>query len=213
MYIRLAIVLGILILFLLMSYDAPEDTSVSWSNAENVSDCDMQYKEATSEQRNPNGQTYTLKYSMDAEGFFDKCAEGNGGPWSEACPYYQQCIASVKNKLSGAESIELFSYDATAEYVREYLIGQNTLKQTTVGIDGKSDNIFKACSNPHERGKALEGNIYGNIPEVTNLKVARRLAQKAKIGYGECICVLSDYLDLNMDLSIGKCEADTFKSF
>lgn len=217
MFARLAIVIGILFLILLMSYDETEaeteNESVSWANVESVSDCDMQYKEASDEQRNSNGQTYTINYSMDADGFFDKCAEGNMGPWSKPCPYYQQCIASVKNKLPGTVDIEPLSYAATAEYVRDYLIKQNELKNTAESANSRSDNILKACSNPHERGKALNGMIYRYIPEVPDLDVAERLALKANSGYGECICVLHDYLNLDIDMSIGKCLADQFISY
>jgi len=216
---RLAIVVGITILILLRYCGAedekrrPKTTDVSWASAKSVPDCDRKYDEATRKQKVPNGSIYTLTFSMDSEGFFEKCAEGNSGPWSEPCYYYQQCIASVKNNLTPTRKMDPLSYAATAEYVRDYLVKSNILKPTTINAMGKAENIKNACSNIDYPGLALQGMIYGNIPEVADLEIAGQLATKARDGYGECICVIADHVNVEIDMSIGKCVADTFVQY
>lgn len=215
---KLAIVAGVLILFIIISYggsegDMHENTTASWAYVSSVSGCDRKYDEATRQQSNPNGRTYTLTFAMDSKGFFDKCAAGNSGPWSEPCPYYQKCIATVKNNIPATRDMAPLSYADTAEYVRDYLVKTNVLKNTTVSAKGIPENILEACSNVSERGEALEGKIYGSVPEVADLEIAGQLATKARDGYGQCICVIADHINIDVNMSIGKCVADTFVQY
>jgi hypothetical protein len=128
-----------------------------------------------------------ITWSMDSDRFFELCAPGNLGPWSRACPYFSECISTLKHNKEGTTGDFVFlDYEQTARYIRN-----------PKGEASDTSDILAACGasvstyDPEVLGAA----IFKKIPE-TSWEEAMELGRKGIDEYYECMCSIAEFLNL-----------------
>ncbi len=169
--------------------------------------------------------TADVTYSMDRERFYEMCSPAARKVGTAACPYYIECVSQFKqHKERYSGKLKYFDFEDAATFLRKVAIESGELQQSFVEPHryatkdrpmteiNNVDNACEAVSSTYS-SQVLAATIFGNVPEVPNFKVANELAEKAIKGYGTCYCVLADYLDLEVELSIGACRYNMFISY
>lgn len=164
---------------------------------------------------------YNVQFSMDKTRFFEFCVPGSNGVKTSACPYYIECISKVKyNNQNSQGDVPYLNFKQASEFIRSENINSGPLFPSMVEKHSGSEftqitNIVNACDvvSRTYSSSIVAATIFENIPEVPNYKVAQSLGKKAVKGYGECRCVLANYIDMKENMSIGKCKGEKFVSY
>ena len=180
-----------------------------------LSDCDRTYYETT---RTAKDNKSTVTWTMSSDKYFSNCSPGNKGVWSNACPYYQKCVSEVKYLDSGKsdnEFVEL-DFERTAKFIKSKLWASGKTTERKEKCRGNrcwmtTPNITAACDavSSTYSGKVVGNSIFENIPEFSYEK-SHELGQKAVKGYGECLCILHNALNIQDDYSIGYCIGERY---
>ena len=173
----------------------------------------------------PNYSQKDVTFSMERERFFKICSPDGSKLAADACPYYIECISQVIHNSQGRKGkARYLDFEATAFYLREEAkkLGELNPSVTEPHRYSTEERPLTTIKNVHEACESVSGThspgvvaaaIFENIPEVPDFKTARTLGEKAVKGYGECSCVLSDHLGLELKMSIGHCRWDQFVSY
>ena len=159
--------------------------------------------------------TAKIAWGMNASKFFEHCSSGNIGVWSSACSHFQQCVSVVKNRDMNNQDFILLDYQGTAEFLKETLYpkGKTEARENCIGNNCRMtvDNITQACDVVSRTYSAttVGDSIFKNIPELDYAK-SQELGVNAVKGYGTCMCVLHNAINIKDDMSIGYCEGDKY---
>tara|TARA_Y100000590_G_scaffold450782_2_gene591050 strand:- start:455 stop:1180 length:726 start_codon:yes stop_codon:yes gene_type:complete len=204
-------ILNIIILFCISCSDPELDAYLeNRANPTEIQHCDGDYHQTTHKTEWSNTEAASLHYSrwsgkisvdpgevttrqaditwsMGGERFFTLCHPGNIGVWSSACPYYIECISTVKHKKEGATGDLIFlDYEQTAKYIRPSKVEASD-----------TDDILRACgesSSTYSPG-VLGAAIYKEIPE-TSFEEAMEFGRKGIDDFYLCMCSLAEFLNL-----------------
>lgn len=144
------------------------------------------------------------------------CHEGRDGVGAivdfDRCLAMQRCVSGVTHyKAGGVGEAPLLGYEETMRKLKASDYNQKTVTHRS-GDYVKSYQINSACDRVSRtyNPESLAGHIFRHIPEVTSKATSSQLGKKAIVGYGECLCVLSDFVGVKITTSIGKCEGPKF---
>lgn len=130
----------------------------------------------------------------------------------DRCLDMQRCVSAVTHyKAGGIGEPPLLGYEETMRQLKASDYSQKT-KTYQSGNYVESYQIDKVCGRTAwtYSGEKLAGHIFRHIPEVKNKATSIQLGKKAIAGVGECLCVLADFVNVQITSSIGKCEGPNF---
>ena len=118
--------------------------------------------------------------------------------FSDACPYYSECVSSVKyEKENSSGGFRILSFVEVANVLRDDRIDRGRLNPSA---GNPSRNFNAACGvvastrNP----TVVAGAIFRNVPEVKSWEDALALGEEAEKGYRLCQDALSNYTKIDL---------------
>jgi hypothetical protein len=161
--------------------------------------------------------------SMEERFFYEYCSTDRG-MFSAACPYFAECVSSVKHsKENSPEAFRILSFEEIAHVLRDDRLERGKL---SLSVRSPEEKVYKYSGRPlvnvwnfrsackattsTYNSEVVAGSIFRNVPEVKSWEDALELGIKAVKGFGICSCVLSEFTGVKEELSIGYCKGERF---